>query len=185
MTASEFQAFVTAMRAFYPKEHLLPTEEIVTLWYTELADIPYEIAVTALKTHVATNEWSPSIAHIRRAAVHVVQKDLDAGKSFELALDAVHRFGYLRQAEAIEYLRTRDALTAEAVSRMGYRAICDTPSDTIGVTRGQYIKIYNDLVKRRADACAMSAELRAMIAKARQDNLQIGQKHANAIEMVG
>ena len=65
MTAKEFGILADAIKTYFPRDNVLPTEKALRLWYEELKDIPYQIAHTALRKYVSTNKFAPTIADIR------------------------------------------------------------------------------------------------------------------------
>ena len=76
MDKKEFATFTMALKTYYPRENLLPNDQAMTLWFSQLQDIPFEVAQAGLQKWVATNKWSPSIADIREMYTSIVQGDL-------------------------------------------------------------------------------------------------------------
>lgn len=71
MTAKEFGILADAIKTYFPRDNVLPTENAMRLWYSELKDLPYQVAQTALRKYVATNKFAPTIADIREQAAEL------------------------------------------------------------------------------------------------------------------
>ena len=65
MTPRDFGILADAIKTYFPKDNVLPTEKAMRLWYEELKDIPYDMAKIALRKYVSTNKFAPTIADIR------------------------------------------------------------------------------------------------------------------------
>ena len=59
MNEKEFATFAMALRSYYPREKILPSDEAMDLWFMELKDIPFNIAQAGLRKWVSSNKWSP------------------------------------------------------------------------------------------------------------------------------
>ena len=70
MDKKEFATFVAALRTYYPREAILPNQQAAELWYMELQDLSYNVAMMALREHVHTSKWSPSISELRERAAN-------------------------------------------------------------------------------------------------------------------
>lgn len=66
MTIDEFGIFAGAIKTYFPKDNMLPTEKSMDLWFDMLKDLDYVFASMALKNHVATSTFPPTIADIRK-----------------------------------------------------------------------------------------------------------------------
>lgn len=145
MDKKEFAIFSAALKTYYPREGLLPNDKAMSLWYEQLADIPYKVAEVALKKWVATNKWSPSIAEIREACSTIVNGELpDWSEGWEKTMKAIRRYGSYRPKEALDSL---DELTRETVERIGYREMCVT--ENIGYYRTNFKTVFETLANRK------------------------------------
>jgi hypothetical protein len=140
------------------------------LWFSQLRDIPAEIAEKALNEWVRTQKWSPSISDIRAAAADQVSGELLSwSDAWQQVLTAVRRFGFYRQKEALASL---DDLTLKTVQRIGFTAICNT--DNPAVERANFRMIYEQLAQRhRRDQTAHSI---ALLMEKRKEALTDGQE---------
>lgn len=156
MTRDEFMILASAIRTYYPKENILPNMQALELWYRELQDIPYEVAEVALREHVHTSNFSPSIAELRKTA-YVLQNGsiADWGKGWEQVLSAISRYGYCRADEALESM---DEITRETVKRIGFSTICH--SNNVIAERANFRMIYEELAKKKENDMKLPEELR-------------------------
>ena len=65
MTAKEFANLTAAIKTYYPRDYVIPTDKAMELWFNSLKDLDYQNACRGLKKYVETNKFSPSIADIR------------------------------------------------------------------------------------------------------------------------
>lgn len=159
MEKTEFAVLADAIRTYYPKENILPNKEAMKLWYQELQDIPYDVAVTALRKWVSTNKWSPSIADIREYAVDVSEgKSLTWGDSWERVVKAIRRYGQYNAKAALESL---DPLTRTCVENLGYRELCI--SENPMQDRANYRMIFEIMEKREKERKQLALPLQESI----------------------
>ncbi len=167
MTKSEFATFAMALKTYYPRENLLPNDQAMTLWFTQLQDIPYKVAEAGLQKWVATNKWSPSIAEIREMSTSIVMGDLpDWGEAWNEVQKAIRHFGWYRSEEAKESL---SPLTRKVVERMGFTNLC--MSENPQAERANFRMIYETLAEREKKDSQLPQGLRLMIGKMQGQSL--------------
>lgn len=161
MDKKEFVRFVTALRAIYPKEKLLPDETAFELWYRLLQDIPYKIATLALQKWAYQNKWSPAISDLREVAATISCGDMpEWGEGWKQVLNAIHKFGIYQQKEALESL---DSVTRVCVERLGFQELCT--SENIVADRANFRMMYEGYAERRKQDAQISESMRMMIAE--------------------
>lgn len=161
MTKQEFSYFASALRNYYVKEQILPNEQAMELWYRQLCDIPYMIAEKALMAWVDTNEWSPSIADIRKACAKIQVGDIpDWGEAWESVLWAIKRYGAYEPGLA---MASFDDITRQTVKRLGFIELCR--SENIAADRANFRDIYNQIANRKITDAQIPASLRISIEK--------------------
>jgi len=176
MNKQEFSAFAMALRTYYPKENLLPNNQAMELWFRELQDIPYEVAESALRTWVATNKWSPSIAEIREQSSTIAKGDIpDWGDGWEQVIMAVRKFGSYRAREALESM---DDITRRCVERIGFTNIC--MSENPSADRANFRMMYEQLAERKKKDDQIPSNVMQLIEGIRQNNLMIENKGQNS-----
>ena len=102
MTVREFGIFADAIKTYFPRDNVLPTEKSMQLWYSELKDIPYQLAHTALRKYVSTNKFAPTIADIREQVAELNdqnEEDLNETAAWSLVLKAIRRSTYYSDEE--------------------------------------------------------------------------------------
>ena len=77
MNAKEFGFLADAIKTYFPRDNVLPTENAMRLWYEELKDIPYQLAHLALQKYVCTNKFAPTIADIREQVAELSNQNYD------------------------------------------------------------------------------------------------------------
>ena len=164
MTYKEFAKMAAAMRAYYPREKILPDNASRDLWYKHLEDIPYETAVVALNKWVSVNKWPPTIADLREAALEVSTDAIpDWSEAWETVLNAIRRFGPYRQTEAMESL---DDMTRTVVRRLGFMTLCS--SENVAADRANFRTIYQIMAERTRREAQLPEPLRLAIESNRE-----------------
>lgn len=172
MTKKEFSIIAAAMRTYYPKENLLPSNESMELWYRELSDIPYNVAEAGLRKWVATNKWSPTIADMREFATTVQIGDIpEWGEGWEQVLMAIRRYGSYRIPEAMESF---DPITRRCVERLGFRNIC--MSENIAVDRANFRDMYKQMAERQRKDAQLPSNLMTLIEGITKSNVLLEEK---------
>jgi hypothetical protein len=171
MNRQEFSLFANGIKTFYPKEKLIVGTEAMELWYQMLQDIPYDVAVAALKKWVSLNKWSPSVADIRELSVGVKGVTVNEWEEeWDKVTDAIAKYGYYRTEEALE---TLPELTRTIVKRLGFRNLC--MSENISIERANFRDIYNREAEKVKQQNVLSESLKSEI-------LSISQSTVKAIE---
>lgn len=101
MTPKDFGILADAIKTYFPKDNVLPTEKAMRLWYEELKDIPYDIAKMALRKYVSTNKFAPSIADIRGQAAELSERgeEFNETSAWAIVLKAIRNSGYHAEDE--------------------------------------------------------------------------------------
>ena len=159
MDFSEFSKFVSAIRAYYPKEKILPDKESMTLWYKQLSDIPYDTALLVIDKWVATNDWSPSIAGIRSLANEITVGEIpDWGEAWEVVMRGVRLYGSYEPDKAYNLM---DDITETATKRVGWENICF--AENLDNVRANFRMIYEAEAKKRKREAQVSPAVRDRI----------------------
>ena len=159
MSKEEFAIFAAAIRTYFSKENLLPNSQAMELWFRQLQDVPYAVAIAALNKWVVTNKWSPSIAEIRALADEITHgKAPDWGEGWAEVRKAIGRYGYYRPQEAIESF---SPITREAVQRLGWGNLCMSENET--ADRANFRTCYESAAKYTHEARVMPLPLQETI----------------------
>lgn len=166
MTLAEFAKIAKAIKAYYPRETVLPTEESVMLWYDMLKDIDYEAMSIGLKKWVSTNKFSPQVSDLREMVASVaVKEDLGWEEAWGTVVNAIRRYGYYQQESALASL---DELTRKAVNIMNFRELC--LSENVMADRSQFRDIYSNLANRKKQDAQIPGYLHEIIGKIQSEN---------------
>lgn len=163
MDKKQFGLFASALRTFYPKENILPNEQAAKLWYSQLQDIPYEIAEVVLNKWVAINKWSPSISEIRQQAAQLTLGELkDWGEAWETVMYAIRHYGSYQVQEALDSF---DPATKKAVDGLGgFLKLCQTESDKMHVERANFRDLYNQAIEREKERAQLPPRVKELMA---------------------
>lgn len=160
MDKAEFSRWAMALKTYFPRENLLPTKEAMELWYIELLDIPFDVALAMLRKWVDTQKWPPTIAEVREACAEITGGKLpEWGDAWAEVQTAIAKHGYVDPDAA---LSSMSPITRDAVEKIGWRAICLSENpDTI---RAQFRQVYQICVKRETEDRQINPELKEAIA---------------------
>jgi len=113
---------------------------MVDAWTEMLADIPFDLAVSAIKVHVATSPFPPKISDIRKAAVSLTQPQLSitADEAWDCVHRAVRQYGINLKKYA---MTTMPPEVAAFVDKSWYKDICLTQN--VDVVRGQFMRSWD------------------------------------------
>lgn len=161
MNKKEFALFSMALKTYFPRDNLLPTEEAMELWYRELQDIPNETAMAMLRKWVDTQKWPPTIAEIRTMCSEIANGKLpDWGEAWREVEKAVWRYGYMQEEKALDSM---SPTTQSAVLKIGWRGICMSENpDTI---RAQFRQVYEICAKREVEDRQLPPALKEAISQ--------------------
>ncbi|PRX15952.1 loader and inhibitor of G40P protein [Orenia metallireducens] len=160
MTKKETSKLLSILAVAYDKFQVDSQGVKLKVWHELLRDIPYQVAQLAAKKLILKSPFPPVIADIRRevASIATSQDKVTATDAWEEVVNAIRYYGYYREKEA---LGSMNSLVARTVRAMGWREIC--LESKIGVIRGQFIKMYGQLLKRKQEEDLLPIELRESI----------------------
>lgn len=143
MTISEFNNLAKMMQAYFTRGVPNFSDKFVmSMWYDELKDMDFMVAVTTLKKWTQTSDFCPSIAALRGTAVKVAHEDIgEWGDKYALVMKLVGSCGRDNKEGAYERM---DPITQRTVERLGWRNICDSPVEHQAVDRANFRDIYNE-----------------------------------------
>lgn len=165
MTREEVIVIMGTLQVAYPRFYAniskQQVEMAVNLWTTMLADVTAEQATLAVNKVIATSEWPPTIADIRKAVYETQQgKIKEAGEAWGEVTKAIRAYGYMREQEALESMSEE---TRTAVVYMGWKTICN--SEDLMADRAHFLKIYDTVKQREMEKNQVPVAIRAKIAK--------------------
>lgn len=175
MNQNEFMRIASAISTYYPSANIFPNPEAVQLWYEEFKDLTYEDTVNGLRRYVNTSKWPPTIAELKEAIVLNVAGHKDWGKSWDECVNAIKRFGYYREEEALESMTP---ITRQIVKRLGYKELC--LSDNQGHDRANFRMIFDQITSNEYENAALPTDLKEKL-DAVLEKKQIGESDGTDI----
>ncbi len=143
MTKKDFKVIADVIKAAYPRYKLFADENSMSVWYEMLKNISYKECSDALKQHMLTSPYPPSIADITKNATQ--GSGLKTwSEAWNDVLRSIRHYGSSREREALNSL---DNVTRQAAQSIGYRDIC--MSENPDVVRGQFRSAYEQIQERK------------------------------------
>lgn len=163
MDKKEFARFVTIIRSGYQKQDFLKDIDSLSFWFSMLNDLPFELAIAALKKHVATSKWLPSVAEIRQCASEITQGEpRDWSDEWLSVIQAVRMYGYMNEKDA---LATLAPLTKEIVRQLGWKNICCSEQNELTALRANFRMIYEQKAEREKERSILPGDVQKRIAE--------------------
>lgn len=157
MKLETFMKYMAALSMNYSKDFFNPKDKDQRdIWYNMLKDIPDDIFAKGIVKLMSIEVFTPKIADIRRYCAEVAAPILvDDTEAWGLVTEAIRKYGYMREQEAIQSL---PKTVREAVMRVGgYQCICS--AENTGVIRGQFNKVMEAINTRDKTARNTSSGL--------------------------
>lgn len=154
MIFDDFVKIATYLKAAYPNNRILPDDPTVRFWFKMLEDLDFNICENAVLELVSSSTFPPSIADIRKKCSSRKVEIPEWGEAWERVQKAIRYYGAYRDDEAMESL---DAITREAVRRIGYKSLCYSDIKNAETDRAQFREIYNQTARPHLEASQMPA----------------------------
>lgn len=110
----------------------------VELWSIMFADDDPEEVLLAIKAHIATNKWPPTVADIREAIVKVNHKTITSDEAWGQIKTAIQRCGYSRADEVDIYVSPE---VMPILKRMGFKELCMSQNQM--ADRAHFMKMWD------------------------------------------
>ncbi len=155
MNAQEFSTIAMAIRSAWPNANLMLDDKAKDVWYTMLADLDYNACLVAIKEHMSTCRFAPSIAELRERCSNVTCAPVQSwGDAWEDVISAIRFCGMYREEEALQRM---DAITRQCVKRLGFQNLCT--SENITADRANFRMIYEQEQKAQKELRQLSPAL--------------------------
>ena len=155
MTAQEFGTISAAIKAAWPQANIMPDKQSINVWYTMLADLDYKACMIAIKEHISTCRFAPSIAELRERCSNVTSVPAQNwGDAWENVISAIRFCGMYREEEALQRM---DEITRKCVKRLGFQNLCT--SENITADRANFRMIYEQEQKAQKELRQLSPAL--------------------------
>ena len=163
MTADDVTKLFDVFIAEYEKFEF--SKDKVILWATMLADVPYDVVKVAAMTLIAKSPYPPKLADITAKIADVTtpkSEKITGAEAWGEVQRAIRKFGRYKEKETLDCL---SPLTRKVTEMFGLNDLLNADTDVIGVTKGQFIKMF-DAYKGRIK------EDKAVIPFAMQDTIR-------------
>lgn len=125
MDKREFAALAAAMEEYYGRNQITKSAASMDIWYELIGDIPYGQCKNAVRQLMATNNFFPSAAEIRKLCTQTGDPEAPSiDDAWGMVLKAVRAYGYMQEAEALESLpepcRSENIMAERAFFRDSY-----------------------------------------------------------------
>ena len=155
MNTAELVKMFTIFNVVYPKFMQAGKEELMLdVWYSMLSQYPYELVKHAAETHIKSSSFPPTIHDIIK---HIREYEdmgkVDAMSAWGMVCKAIRKYGYYRQAEAMQSL---PADIIHIVAAMGWQTLCASENEM--ADRAHFTKAYEAMQKREKQV-AMAGNL--------------------------
>lgn len=163
----KFAGLLKGLKGAYTSASFLPDDKAVKVWYSMLKDLPYDTLSLAVQIHIATSTYPPTIAELRAKCADILVQHDDWTEAWSKVLDVVSGYGLSNGQEGLKQL---DAVTVEAVKRVGYWAICN--SENISIERANFRAAYEQIVAREKQNAVIPQRLAIQIEQRRQNLIE-------------
>lgn len=154
MNSKECHNVLMTLSAAYPNAPM-PSQTIV-VYARMLADLPLDLAEAAILEAINRCKFLPTVSEIRDIAGSLARPDgLTAGEAWTEVLRAINKWHYYGKPEFSSELVKR------SVEAIGWQTVCTT--ETIGVERAHFMRIYEQLVGREHERMRMLPEVRKLL----------------------
>jgi len=156
MNAQEFATIASAIKAAYPNANLMPDKQSKEVWYTMLADLEYQLCLAAIKEHISTCKFAPTISEIREKCAGIATTQVyDWGDGWEQVKRAIRKYGMYQEDKALESM---DEITRRCTKRLGFKELC--LSENVTADRANFRMIYEQVEKQEKEDSVLSLDLK-------------------------
>lgn len=182
MTRTEVRELITMLAAAWPAWAAKVADKqsarlLTDLWAATLGDVELADAIAAVQVHLATSEWPPTVAAIRKAVTEAKRPPSRAGaEAWGDVLRACQRWG------AGGSPRFDDPVVASVVASLGWRELC--LSENVTADRARFIAAYEE-IRDRVDLDARLPETMRRLDDAGRPKLGSATPLASALRLHG
>ena len=180
MTLSEISKIMTAIEVAYPQFYKGKSESERTsalkLWHYQFASDPYELVEIAAFKLIGEMHFPPTIADVRERINEIIMPECNTGiELWEELVKAVRNSGYYSDTEfeKLSPLVKKWVKSPATLREFGMMesAVFQT------VTRGQFLKSIEILMRRERETATMLPSVKQMIEQFRQKAAELEYNH--------
>lgn len=143
------------------------TEDQLEVYFDCLKDLPFEVLMVSAKRVLMEHRWPsfPSIAELRGAAAATAQGrvvELSPAEAWQMAWAAIAKIDPEVEGRYERVTKNLPPLVVQAIEAFGVQAMC-YGTEPVGVVRGQFIKIYEQLAEREKRVALLPAPVKKAI----------------------
>lgn len=166
MTRVEFATVIVYLEAICGKQ--LPPASMDP-YFDLLGDLPSDVLRTAAQRVAVEHRWAtfPSVAELREAAIETIQgsvKELSPAEAWDLAWSAAGRIDLEIEGSIDRACKDLPVTVLEAMRAFGVPALV-YGKEPVGVVRGQFLKIFEQLAARDRRRALLPASVKNSIAE--------------------
>jgi hypothetical protein len=121
-------------------------KEVIAVWHEMIGDLDFTLAQMAVKKLISESPFPPTIHDIRRRAMEAQFPDLPTpAEAWGIVNRAMRKHGRYDAERGLDGL---PHIVREAAECIGFREMCES-EDPDGVLRGQFMKVYEQVLNRR------------------------------------
>ncbi|QEK12607.1 hypothetical protein FQB35_10595 [Crassaminicella thermophila] len=149
MDKKKFVEGIMALESVYDNFRILKDERITMLWYKIFKEDDPKLFEMAIETYIATNEFKPTPAGIRKCMEKLATNyNLNGAEAWGKVMELIKKYGWYRADEALQEIKN-DRPLYQAVQAMGFRELC--VSENLMADRAHFLKMYEQYMKRESD----------------------------------
>lgn len=162
MTVNEFGILADAIKTYFPRDNMFPTKESLRLWYEDLKDLDYKMAMSELRKYVATNKFAPTISDIRRCLIDFAEnKEPNETQAWEIVVDTI--LEVKKRGCATKRFEALSPLIQNAVGgRIQFLELLENKNG-MGIARSNFIKMYGKLIEKDIEMKMLQPDIRNQI----------------------
>lgn len=174
MERDEFKILVKAMKAVYAQPTFIPDQDAFNVWYELLKDIPYRQAEIAIRKHMLTEKFPPTISDIRKEAIEITEEDkLDDLEAWSMVYKAICNSTYNSN---MEYGRLPVIVQKAVGNPANLREWAMMDEKMISSVRARFIDSFKIVRNRAKEDLMLPDVIRVQIAKMKDEATALDQK---------
>ena len=164
MTKTELLKVMTYI--FTDHDHQI-SENKRDVWFDQFRDVQYPDAMKAARVLMSRKVYGlPRVADFAdalRDCERAAGVEMDEGQAFNLALQAVQKFGYMNEGLALAWLHSQNPRVSEAVKTYGFGMLCSAPVADMHCTRAQFGKVFLSTAERAQVAVKLGPKVSNLV----------------------
>lgn len=169
---------------YFSNQNELQKSGKLNLWYAMFKDDDKKDVNRALYKLIATSQYPPTIADIRKALKETTMvPTLTGGEAWGQVQNAIHNFGYRQKEKALAEM---SETTRRVVDCMGWETLCTSDVENTMADRAHFLKIYQSIESRTSEQALIPQALKAQIDKriaVEVEKMQVESKEVEPIQI--